>query len=276
MEFTNPHFAPAPPAQDLCTDTAANDQCPVTDDTPALPRLREVTNSPFREYASRAGEADPLPDNVAALILSFKGRAQVQRNGIKVERKELSNEPIFFWHEDSLTCLGKQGETVLYVLNPHTPDCVHIMDQHGRYLETVPRKGSPAILDAEAAAKEIAKHRRYMTNQQTRLQQLHGEETENILKRHRENTEELNRVTNLHPAPDDGREGCPQPAAQEHTADRIANRGDHIQQGITRRRDQQASAASLGRAARDEISNQQSAISNQWPAFCYVSDNPPL
>ncbi len=244
MDFTNPHFAPcgthAEPAQTPCTTSA--DTPPAT-----LPRLRKVTNSPAREFASRPGNVEPLPDSVTALILSFKGRAKVQRNGIKIHRKEISEEPIFFWHEDSLTCLGKQGETVLYVLNPQTPDCIHIMDTAGRYIETVPRKGRPAILDHDAAAKEIAAHRRYMTNQQTRLQQLHGEDTAQILQRHRDNSEEMTRATNIHPAQDT----TPEPASAP-TADLIRRHGQQHQTHINRRAEQDASASRLGHTALTE------------------------
>lgn len=252
MEFTNPNFAPATPP---INDHGSTDHRPEValkdgDVIPGMPRLREVTNSPAQEYATRPGTVTPLPDNVAALICSFKGRAKVQRNGIKIERKELSTQPIFYWHEDSLTCLSKQGEHVLYVLNPNTLDCIHIMDAKGRYIETVVRKNCPDILDAEAQSKEIAKHRAYLTRQQNRLQELHGEDTEEILKRHRENTEEMTRATNLHPAPE---ENPPQQQdAAAPTADRIINRGTTVQNHIIDRANQRASASALGHAARHE------------------------
>lgn len=254
MEFTNAHFA-TEEEPDLCCTSAEATQDPrnitAGDTVPSMPKLREVTNSPFQEYAARSGDVTPLPDNVAALICSFKGRAKVQRNGIKVERKELSNDPLFFWHEDSLTCLGKQGDHVLYVLNPNTLDCIHIMDTKGRYLETVVRKNQPDILDTKAAAKEIGKHRAYMTRQQNRLTSLHGEDTDEILKRHRDNTEEMSRSTQIHPAEVEEPVTTTAPR-QMPTADRIIARGDAVQTHITDRANQRASAAALGHAIQDE------------------------
>ena len=254
MEFTNSHFAQeldptpcdtsAPPSQELRNIA-------VGDAVPSMPRLREVTNSPFQEYAARSGDVTPLPDNVAALICSFKGRAKVQRNGIKIVRKELSSDPIYYWHEDSLTCLGRQGDHVLYVLNPNTLDCIHIMDIKGRYLETVVRKNEPDILDAKAASKEIGKHRAYMTRQQNRLTALHGEDTDEILKRHRDNTEEMSRSTQIHPAEIEEPVTTTAPR-QMPTADRIIARGNAIQNHITALRENRASAAALGHAALDE------------------------
>lgn len=256
MEFTNPHFTPAPEENGPDTPAASSPQEPCSvaagDKVESMPRLRKVTNSPAREYAARPGVVDSLPDSVAALICSFKGRAEVQRNGIKVERKELSDTPIFYWHEDSRTCLGMQGQKVFYVLNPNTLDCVHVMDAQGRYIETVPRKGLPRILDYDAAKKEIAKHRRYMSRQETRLQELHGEDTKEILQRHRDNTEEMMRATTILPASADAQEAT-QSEARTPTGDRIAQRGEHVQGVVDDYHRQRASAASLGHATRDEI-----------------------
>ncbi len=168
------------------------------DETPgvrALPRLRDVTNDPLREYASRAGAVEPLPDSVAALILSKKGRCIVERGQIKatiggVEREYASRTSMV------IAELNGTGRRVLWFANRRKPECIHLCTDDGVYLETIPLKGEAAWFSqdetSQAALATAVAHRQAEAR---RLTEIHAPDIAAATAREQHNAGELaNRV----------------------------------------------------------------------------------
>lgn len=156
-----------------------------------LPRLRERTNDPAREYASRPGTVRPLPDSVAALILCKTGRRVVERHQIiaavdGVERAYSSPDSII------IAELNGTGKKVLWVGNRRKPDCIHLLSDRGDYLETLPLKGEATWFSqdeaSQAALAAAAAHRR---REMQRLQMLHESDTAEAAAREAHNRAEI-------------------------------------------------------------------------------------
>jgi len=165
-----------------------------------LPRLRSVTNDPAREYAQRPGEVEPLPDSIAALILCKRGYAIVERHQIKVT---MDTKTYFFASSASVTIAEKNGtgEKVLWVINRHAPDVLHILGRDGEYIESIPRKGRADWFSNDAASKEaLAETRRMRQRDMTRLQQIHQPDTAAALEREQDNTRRVAKLVNTFPA----------------------------------------------------------------------------
>jgi hypothetical protein len=213
----------------------------------ALPEkmpLRRVSVSPLEEYALRQGEVRPISDALAAMILSFTGRAEVTAKGIKIDRKELGRV-IHYGHPDSIVCgdLSQRERKWFYVLNRRQPDRVHILDAQGAYVETLPEKHMPGALDQDAQAKELADNRRVFARTAAHLQRLHGDDTRQALEDARHNKEIATRYVQTLDAPAAMPPGEVAPAPSL-MADRVAGANRRIDQDHSRRR----SATDLGHA----------------------------
>jgi hypothetical protein len=186
-------------------------------ESPAMPRLREVTNSPEMEYAARPGEVERLADSMAALILFRKRFAEVGREEIKfTENKQLYK----FFSPDSITCGLPSGTKVHIVFNRHDMTCVHVMTKEGRYVETLPAKSSAEILNPEDASRELAAHGRMAARTLDRVRVLHESDTLAAVMRARQNEEDIQRVVATLPAEADPAAGAPASSFPE--ADRLA------------------------------------------------------
>ena len=243
MEFRNIHFAP--PADEPREAAPEPDMEAVAAALPEKMRLRKVNVSPLEEYARREGSVRPISDALAACILSFKGRAEVNAKGVKIDRKIFGVDKVFF-HPDSIICsdLSARERKWLYFINRNKPDRIHLFDDEGRYIETLPEKFMPAALDLAAQAKAIADDKRVIGRNAAHLQRLHGEETWEKVEEMRHNREATTRYVQTLDAPESVQR---QPAAdlvEGGTADRIARADRHIDQAIGRQR----SAADLGHA----------------------------
>lgn len=64
-------------------------------------RLRSVAVSPHEEYQLRPGQVRPISNDLAAAILSRKGRVEITLKGIVVDRVDMGGRNTF-WHEDSI------------------------------------------------------------------------------------------------------------------------------------------------------------------------------
>lgn len=118
-----------------------------------LPRLRDVTNDPLREYRSRPGAVRPLPDSVASLILSKKGRCIVENHQIVasidgVERAYSSRDSVV------IAELNGKGVKVLWFANRRKTDCIHLFSNNGTYLETLPLKQDAQWFSNDAVSQE--------------------------------------------------------------------------------------------------------------------------
>ena len=204
-------------------------------------RLRPVTVSPAEEYAMRPGAVRPISNELAAAILSRKGRAEVTLKGIVVDRTDMGGRNTY-WHPDSILCndLSARERKLFYVVNPHQRDIVHILDAAGCYLESLPIKERPEVLNTEQQAKAAADHKRQIGRAAAHLQQLHGEDTKERLADLAANSNEMQRFVRTMPAP------AAAPAQPARSTP-----GEAMAAGTRRINDQrasQASAIALGRA----------------------------
>lgn len=183
---------------------------------PSAPRLRVVTNDPAREYAQRPGQAERLPDSVAALILCKSGFAKVERQEIKITLDGTDHK---FASSNSITIAEKNGtgERVLWVINRHAPDVLHILSKDGAYIESIPRKGSATWFSSDEASREaLAETRRMRKRDMERLDQVHAPDTRAALEREQHNRTEIARLVSTFPSPASDREQ--QPAADRPKA----------------------------------------------------------
>jgi hypothetical protein len=165
-------------------------------------RTRPVTVSPAEEYQFRPGEVRPISNELAAAILSFKGRAIVGNKGVTVERKDIGGKFVYF-HEHSVTLndFASREKKLFYVINRQTPEVLHLLDEAGCYIESLPLRERPAVLDNEAQAEQLRQHKTVINRAASRLQQLHGEDTREALQTLAENSREMQRVVQTLPAP---------------------------------------------------------------------------
>lgn len=165
-------------------------------------RTRKVTVSPQEEYQLRAGEVRPISNELAAAILSFKGRAQIGNKGVLVDRKDIGGRFVYF-HEDSIIIndFSCRERKFFYVINRVSPDILHLLDDTGVYVESLPLRERPAVLDNDAQAREISRHKTVISRAASRLQNLHADDTRDALETLAANSCEMQRVVQTLPAP---------------------------------------------------------------------------
>lgn len=181
MELRNIHFT--------CEDepTGGTDSSPsaVAEAAPAFDtklRLRKIKVSPHEEYALRLGEVAPISDSLAALICCRKGRAEIGPKGITVERKDIGGKRIYH-HVDSRLCndLSQRERKIFYVLNSLKPDIIHLLDDTGRYIESLPEKFQPGVLNNEEQRREYEDQKRQVSRVARHLQELHADDTKEAI-----------------------------------------------------------------------------------------------
>jgi hypothetical protein len=238
-------------------------------------RTRTVTVSPAEEYALRPGAARPISNELAAAILSHKGRAVVGNKGVVVDRKDIGGRFVYF-HEDSaiINDFAARERRLFYVVNRQAPDILHLLDEGGCYLESLPLAERPAVLDSEAQAAEVRKHKTIINRAAARLQKLHGEDTREAIETLAANSREMQRVVQTLPAPcaADARPAQPARSTQGDLAAAGANR-------IIDTRNHRAAAIRLGRAICAERqtvvtgSNDEPAEDWSMPASRYIPES---
>ena len=240
MEIRNIHFeAPAEepaPAPTMQAVVAA---------LPERMRLRKVAVSPLEEYARREGNVRPISNALAACIQAIKGRVEINTAGARIDRKELGGVRVYY-HVDSKICsdLGSREKKWFYVLNRHQPDRIHVLDDEGRYVETLPEKFSPHALNIEEQAAAAADDKRAFRRAADHLQRIHGPDTYQALQELRHNSEVSARYVQTMDAPASVERLPAAEPVEGGTADRI-NRSDKAHKQAVARR---ASAVELGHA----------------------------
>lgn len=230
-------------------------------------RIRHVTASPAEEYQLRPGNVQPISGSLAALILSRKGKVEVSTKGIKVERVDLGGTRYYF-HPDSRVCsdLSVREHKVVYVINRLAPEIIHLLDETGRYLESLPERGNPDVLDNDAQAIELANNKRVIKRAAEHLQRLHGKDTAEALQNMRDNSAEMLRVVQTLPAEN------PTP----DVAPASSPLGDRIHQGSTKINDfrkQKQSAAAFGRALSTSRTQQPAELEAELSAEDWSSNS---
>lgn len=165
-------------------------------------RLRKVTVSPQEEYQLRAGEVRPISYELAAAILSFKGRCEINNKGVVVDRKELGGRHVYF-HEDSITLndFSVREQRLFYVINRQASDVIHILDHAGCYIESLPLREKPAVLDNDAQRQQYRENKAIADRAAKRLQDLHAEDTRERLETLAHNSREMTRIVQTLPTP---------------------------------------------------------------------------
>jgi hypothetical protein len=241
MELRNIHF--------ICEDepTGGTDSSPsaVAEAPPAFEtklRLRKIKVSPHQEYALRLGEVAPISDSLAALICCRKGRAEIGPKGITVERKDIGGKRIYH-HVDSRLCndLSQRERKIYYVLNSLKPDIIHLLDDSGRYIESLPEKFQPGVLNNEEQKREYEDQRRQVSRVARHLQELHGDDTKEAIAALTHNATVMKGIVQVLGTDTPSPTNAPAPSGL----------GERIQQGerkINDFRANQKSASTFGRA----------------------------
>ena len=240
MELRNIHFTGEDDAPSI--EQAAPSQ-PVAE---TRLRLRKVKVSPHEEYALRDGEVRPISDALAALICCRKGRAEIGPKGITVDRKDIGGKRIYH-HVDSVLCndLSQRERKIFYVLNSLKPDVIHLLDDTGRYLESLPEKAQPGVLNNAEQAREYADQKRQVSRLARHLQELHGEDTKEAVAALQHNAEQMKGIVQILGTKTPSPTNEPAPSAL----------GELVQRGTRRINDARAlrqSAISIGRAVAAE------------------------
>lgn len=194
-------------------------------------RLRQVTVSPAEEYLLRPGSVRPISNDLAAAILSYKGRATVENKGIVVDRKELGGRFLYF-HADSLVLndFSAREKKLFYVINRMVPEVIHLLDEQGVYIESLPLRERPAVLDSEAQAAQVAEHKTIINRAASRLQELHAADTRQALADLAANSAEMHRVIQVLPAAD----ATPTTPARNPMAEQVSEATRHTATTIAR------------------------------------------
>lgn len=237
MELRNIHFQA--PADEAAAQTPVN--------APALLsetrlRLRKTKVSPHEEHALRPGETRPISDALASLICCRKGRAEIGPRGITVERKDIGGKRIYH-HVDSILCndLSQRERKIYYVLNSLKPDVIHLLDDTGRYIESLPEKAMPGVLDQAAQEKEYRDQKRQVNRVARHLQELHGEDTKDAIAALAHNAEVMKGIVQVLDRPSPAPANAPAPSP-------LGERVRNGERRINDMRSHQLSTAALGRA----------------------------
>lgn len=262
MELRNIHFeAPADdaPAEDFpSSPSTPNSQL----STETKLKLRKTKVSPHEEYALRPGEVAPISDSLAALICCRKGRAQIGPKGITIERKDIGGVRIYH-HVDSICCndLSQRERKIFYVLNSLKPDVIHLLDDTGRYIESLPEKAMPGVLDNAAQKLEYDDQKRQVNRLARHLQELHGEDTKAAIAALAHNADQMKGIVQVLGTNTPSPTNAPAPSRL----------GDQVQLGTRRINDiraNKASALAFGRAVsmnrRDPAAVESSAPAEEW------------
>lgn len=249
-----------PPSAEEYFDSAPPEEKPIT------LRLRKVTVSPQEEYQLRAGEVSPISDELAAAILSFKGRAVIANKAVVVDRKDIGGKWKYF-HEDSVTLndFSSRERRLFYVINRQAPDILHLLDESGAYIESLPLRESPAVLDQKAQQEQLRQNKAVVNRAAQRLQALHAEDTAEALETLAANSREMTRVVQTLPSPRSA-DAPPVQPARSTQGEAAAAGAAHINNVRINR----ASAVAIGRAIamnrRDTTPASVDAQAEDWSA----------
>ena len=180
-------------------------------------KLRKVAVSPAEEYALRPGQVQPISDSLAAIILHRGGRVEVTLKGVVIERKDMGGR-CTYWHPDSRVCsdLSYRSRKIYYSLNIHRPEVIHLLDENGEYLESLPLKNRPAVLDNAAQEKEARANNRAIRRISKHMQNIHAPDTAADLEDLRHNAAAAGRAyVQTLPAPGSAAAAPVQPARSE-------------------------------------------------------------
>jgi hypothetical protein len=187
--------------RNITFESSSADASPTAEPEQTILRTRSVTVSPAEEFRLRDGQTRPISNELAAAILSFKGRAQIANKGVIVDRKDIGGRFVYF-HEDSITIndFSSREKKFFYVINRLTPEILHLLDETGAYIESLPLRERPAVLDNDAQAKQVRENKAVIHRAAARLQQLHGEDTQDRIAEMQQNSREMLRVVQTLPA----------------------------------------------------------------------------
>lgn len=202
-------------------------------------RFRKVTNSPALELQlriARDGEPERVPPQLESIIVAARGESTLDDNGIIIQ---IEGQKYRYWHADSRTCRGKAGSKVLYVRARNFLDCIHVVTDDGRYVETIPLAATPDWFSADAR-RELKETRRFSDHIKQSLEKTHGVTTQKLADRARSTRETLQTIVDV--PPDIARA----PAAGAD--DRAASLADAMRTAQDR-----AAAASSRRASAEDV-----------------------
>ena len=119
-----------------------------------------------------------------------------------VDRKDIGGRYTYF-HEHSkiLNDFSARERRLFYVINRLVPEVLHLLDEAGCYIESIPLRERPAVLDNEAQAKQLRENKAIVNRAATRLQNIHAEDTREALESLADNSREMMRVVMTLPAP---------------------------------------------------------------------------
>lgn len=174
----------------------------VVEEKPAVSekmRIRKVTLSPADEYEIRGGNPRPISFELAAMLLYKRGKAEVTPRGITIKSKELGDKK--YWHPDSrvLNDLSLRKMKVFYVRNTLDLTLLHLLDENGSYLETLPLDESVEFFNTEQTEAAHAKKQRQINRLASHMQRTHKVDSDEALERASHNAMEMQRVVQIMP-----------------------------------------------------------------------------
>jgi len=220
-------------------------------------RVRSVTASPVEEWSARCaahGQPEKVPDALAAILLANRKRVKVGKNGVDFQ---IAGETFRYWSADSHTCHpSNAGRDVNVIYKQDLKDAIFVLDDHGRYIETIPLYKAPAWFTAEA--RRVQREFKRVLNQTVdHLERTHGKTMKEATDRAEANLRTL--ATHTLPPPESGREKHTEaPTAggrSSRTPGRSISRAKEIQDAVLaveRNRDHAARVVSDSRRRRAE------------------------
>ena len=175
-----------------------------TDRSRSTRKVRAVGRSPVQEFDARAGRVREIPQALKIVLSGGRSKVTISRNGISFRPKPLNAEApvksLTWWDADSALCQPCNfGREVIVAYNRSDFSMIHVLDEKGQYLDTLPLKDKVKWFDREATEKGISDTRRIASRVNAQLQTLHVEDSEAAEQRAAVNRHRLETIVQTFP-----------------------------------------------------------------------------
>jgi hypothetical protein len=149
-------------------------------------RIRSVGRSPVQEFEARSGHVREIPVALKITLSGGRTKTTIGRNGISFVPKLLNVEgkvkKFTWWNASSPACQPCYiGKTVTAVYDRMNCEVIHVLDDSGKYLDSLPLKNKVPWFDADATQKAMAETKVLTGRVYGQLQNLHVPDSEAAL-----------------------------------------------------------------------------------------------
>lgn len=167
-------------------------------------RVRPVTRSPVQEFQARPGRVREIPVALKIALSGGRTKTVISRNGISFVPQLLNAEgrvkKLTWWSASSPICQDSNiGKTVTAVYDRMNCELIHLLDESGKYIGSLPLKDKTPWFDAEATQKAISETRRMAARVYDQLQDLHVDDSEAALDAAQRNKGRLENIVQTFP-----------------------------------------------------------------------------